>query len=111
MLLTDKEKAAIESKCDEAIKNIEWKYDADPDDCITIKRALQSARKGYDGGPTALMNLKPRTNSHSEWMDFVHLVTVYYNMNKDIKKYTILRNWIIYYIQMPACTPFFNCGL
>ena len=106
MLLTSNEKAEIEIKCDEAIRDIEWKNNAGPDDCTTIIRALQSARKGYDGGPTALMKLKPSTNSHSEWMEFVHLVTVYYNMNKTIKKYTILRNRIIYYINMPACTPF-----
>ena len=105
MILDDKEKAAIEDKCDEVIQSIEWKKNAAPGDCINIERALQSARKGYDGGPEATINLKPKTNSHSSWMNFVHLLTVYYNRDKLVKRYTILRNRIISMIYSACSTP------
>ena len=95
MILTDVEKAAIENKCNEFICLIEWRNNAAPGDCINIERALQSARKGCDGGPEAVTNLKPKTNSHSDWMNFVHLLTVYYNRGKSVKRYTILRKRII----------------
>ena len=92
--LSQDELTDIKMKCQEAILNITWRRNADPADCTTVTRALQLARNGFDGGPTALDQLQPNTNSFEEWMNFVHLVTVYYNHDKKLKKFTILRKRI-----------------
>ena len=94
VLLNNDELQQIQMDCDKAIKIITWKRNADLSDCKTIKQAIQLAREGFDGGPEALEIFKPRTRVFSEWMDYAHLLTVCYNCDKKIKKFTILRTRI-----------------
>lgn len=94
VLLNDEDLQRIQADCNQAITRITWSYNADLSNCISIKQAIQLAREGYDGGPEALEIFKPKTKVFSEWMDYVHLLTVYYNRNKEIRKFTILRTRI-----------------
>ena len=100
VLLDDVELQQIQSDCAEAIENTTWKYNANLSNCTMIKQAIQLAREGFDGGPEALQIFKPKSRVFSEWMDYAHLLTVCYNYDKEVKKFTILRNRILF--QAPA---------
>ena len=110
VLLNDMELQRIQSDCAEAIKNTSWKCNADLSSCKSIKQAIQLAREGFDGGPKALQMFKPKTRVFSEWMDYAHLLTVCYNCDKEIQKFTILRTRI-QFIQHLLKTPSVDCIL
>ena len=109
-LLNDEDLNRIQTDCTKAIKNIAWKHNADLSNCKTIKQAIRLAREGFDGGPEASEMFKPKTRAFSEWMDYAHLLTICYNCDKEIRKFTILRTRI-QFIQHLLKTPSVDCIL
>ena len=87
--LGDKDK--IMKKCMDALKEVTWRNNMSFAADTTIEQALQSARMNMDAGLQGALGLVPSTSDFHEWMDFVHLITVYYNVGKTAKKFTILR--------------------
>ena len=47
-----------------------------------------------------MQKFKPKSRVFSEWMDYAHLLTVCYNYDKEVQKFTILRTRILF--QAPA---------
>ena len=94
-MLSEAEVQKINDDCQAALNQVTWNNNADLDNCYMIKQAIQLARDGFDGGPTAIEKFKPKDANYNSWMDYVHLVTVHYNRGKLIKKYTILRTKIL----------------
>ena len=88
--LTANDVTRLREKCNNAINDINWTNTADLTNC-DYKRALQLAREGQDGGPTATKRFEPTNNNHHKWMKYAHLLTVLYNRNRSVKRFTILR--------------------
>ena len=77
-------------KCGQAIANTWFNNITFPAD-FTINQAIQSARKNEDAGSTGARQMIPKDFRYHAWMDYVQLITVYYNFGKETKKITILR--------------------
>ena len=82
----------IIDKCMEAINQIEWIENVQYDDNVTVSVATNLARRGFDGGKDAILQLQPAENDFGGWMAYAELCTVLYNRGRTTKKYTILRN-------------------
>ena len=80
--LTEAEIKRIDDDCQAALKQVSWNNNADLANCFSIKQAIQLARDGFDGGPAAIEKFKPKDAAYNSWMDYAHLITVYYNRNK-----------------------------
>ena len=89
--LTIAEKRKILEKCRNAIDNTSWYNNYSFPAGITIHQAIQLARSNKDAGPTGAKQLEPNNLDFHAWMDYVHLLTIYYNIGKTTKKFTILR--------------------
>ena len=92
--LTEAEIDTINTDCENALNQVLWYTNADLSNCSSIRQAIQLARDGLDGGPTAIEKFKPNNGNFTAWMNYAHLITVYYNRDKRVKKYTILRTRI-----------------
>ena len=91
IIVNQKEITIFKKKCQEAIKDIQWSHGTPFQPNITIVEALKMARNGEQFCKETIDNLEPKGENHAEWMNFIHLLTILYNRNKEIKKYTILR--------------------
>ena len=78
-------------KCGQAIANTTWFNNITFPADFTINQAIQSARKNEDAGSTGARQMIPKDFRYHAWMDYVQLITVYYNFGKETKKFTILR--------------------
>ena len=100
--ITLNEREEIMRKCEAALDQVKWNNNISFTADTTIAQALLSARSNKDAGLKGALSLLPSTLDFHEWMDFIHLITVYYNFDKDVKKFTILRkgwyNFIAAYI-------------
>ena len=94
--ITEEEKNSILEKCYQAMQETTWNNNVSFSADCTISQAIQTARDNKDAGLQGALQLLPTTNDFHDWMNYVHLVTIYYNFGKINKKYTILRyGWII----------------
>ena len=59
-----------------------------------IAEATCEAMAGRDLGWEKTRNLMPANYDHHHWMNFAHLLTVLYNRDKEIKRFSIFRNVI-----------------
>ena len=90
------EKEEILKKCNAALDAVTWYNNLSFTADTTIDQALRSARLNMDAGLTGAQSLVPLSLNFHDWMDYVHLVTLYYNFGKETKKFTILRTgWLI----------------
>ena len=96
--LSKEEKEEILVKCNKALENVNWNNNTTFDADTTLAQAIQSARLNMDAGLHGALSMMPSTSNFHEWMDFVHLVTIYYNFGKIAKKFTILRNRVVHII-------------
>lgn len=96
--LTESELRPIRSRCDRALGEICWKYDATTADSLTLPRALEAAKIGKDMGLESTRSLQPLTDNYNDWMDYAFMLTILYNRNRSFKKYTILRKELFTYI-------------
>ena len=90
------EREEILEKCYAALEHVQWNHNETFDADTTISKAIQSARMGKDAGLHGAVKLVPATLNFHDWMDYVHLITIYYNFGKPIKKFTILRKRVVY---------------
>ena len=90
-LLQETELKHIKQQCEWAQDEIVWKNDAPITAARTIKSALQAAVDGLDIGRERTLLLMPKTADYHVWMDYAHLLTIYYNRNRTVQRYTILR--------------------
>ena len=96
--LSYEEKEEILGKCNIALNNVAWNNNTTFTADTTLSQAIQSARLNMDAGLHGALSMMPSTSNFHEWMDFVHLVTIYYNFGKIAKKFTILRNRVVHII-------------
>ena len=93
--ITEREKKSILEKCHQAMLDTSWFNNVSFKADCTILQAIQAARDSKDAGLQGALQLTPTSNNFHEWMNYVHLITIYYNVGKTTKKYTILRiGWI-----------------
>ena len=59
-----------------------------------IAEATREAVAGRDLGWEQTRKLMPNNYDHHHWMNFAHLLTVLYNRDKELKRFSIIRNVI-----------------
>ena len=60
-------------------------------DDLSCKQLIDKVRKNEVISWNQILQVKPISNSHHEWMDFALLLTIIHNQYMELKVYSILR--------------------
>ena len=91
MKISAEQQQRYKNQCDKAIEEIIWPQNIPLLSEINLKQALQMAKDGQKISKKTAQALEPANLCFHEWMDYAHMLTIYFNSCNQQCKYTILR--------------------
>ena len=91
MEITTKEHQSYKLSCKQAINDTVWSETNCLSPITQLDQALSMAKEGQNLSKENVEKLEPKSMLFHEWMDYAHIITIFYNKCHKKKKYTILR--------------------
>ena len=92
IVISEAEKERLKEICANFLDQVDWRNNTTFSADTSLSEALDLAKNGKDAGKIGAIAMEPKCLLFHEWMQYAHLITIYYNWNKSEQKYTILRN-------------------